>query len=200
MQTTTANMASSNGRFVLMEQEEVEDIIGGIESKNTKSATKRSVKAFRDYLEHQETIERDWYQNLGKDLETGRQVHPGTKFEEYSDADLDIALEKFYMEVRKEKEQELYKMTSFYALRYGINRHLNSYRIEKNLPAKSILSPEHYPRSNNSFKAMTKKIKKEGKGGIESYPPIEEGDRQKISEYFEDNIRDDPVVLQEKVR
>ena len=42
------------------------------------------------------------------------------------------------------------------------------------------------------FRGVTKKGKREGRGEIESKPPIEPGDMDKISSYFEEAMKSKP--------
>ena len=62
-----------------------------------------------------------------------------------------------------------------------------------------LTNEHHFPKSNEMYKAMTKELKRQGKGGLDSHPPIQDDDLKLLANYFEKNIRDNPRVLQEKV-
>lgn len=77
-----------------------------------------------------------------------------------------------------------------YGLRYGINRHLS---VRNNF---DITKDQAFQVSQKIFSAVTKDLKREGKGAITHYPPIKESDLHKMYEYFDNNDR---LKLQQKV-
>ena len=139
------------------------------DAKNTRRATESAVGTFKSYL---------------------REKNLSESFESLSNDDLDKVLCKFYTEVRTENG-ELYKKSSLISIRHGINRHLSNLSEGKDIIHGSDLS-----ESKKVFAADSKELKRQGKGGVEHYPPIELPDLQKLYSYF--NI-DDNVKLQEKV-
>jgi hypothetical protein len=60
-------------------------------------------------------------------------------------------------------------------LSHGINRHLSD--------AKDIIHDPDFRQSDKVFSAVTTDLKKEGKGGIDHYPPIEIADLKKLYSY-----------------
>jgi hypothetical protein len=103
----------SSGRFVSLTEDELREITNGKDAKSNKNWTKYAANTFRNYLRNK---------NLPED------------FENWSKADLDSRLRCFYAEVRS-ASGELYKQTSLFSIRNGINRHLSktsSINITKN--------------------------------------------------------------------
>ena len=139
------------------------------DAKNTRRATESAVGTFKSYL---------------------REKNLSESFESLSNDDLDKVLCKFYTEVRTENG-ELYKKSSLISIRHGINRHLSNLS-----EGKDIIHGSDFSESKKVFAAASKELKRQGKGGVEHYPPIELPDLQKLYSYF--NI-DDNVKLQEKV-
>ena len=166
------------GRFAVLSEQAATDLLLTKDAANTKKANLRAYRTFRSYLN-----ERNYDQ---------------TNFEEWETARLDEVLAKFYSEARTEKG-ELYKTTTLYSLRYSLNRYLTDYAIKEKKPVVDITNKESFPKSNEMFKACCKMLKKEGKGFIESAPPLEESDLLTLSTYFEENNNNSPDVLQQKV-
>ena len=110
-------------------------------------------------------------------------------FEQLTNEEFDEHLGNFYVEVRQENG-ERYQKTSFYSLRYGINRHMP---FVANL---DIINNSAFQVSQKIFVAVAKDLKRDGAGVIAHYPPIEENDLTKLYEYFE---MSDNVKLQHKV-
>ena len=95
-------------------------------------------------------------------------------FEQLTNEELDEHIGNFYVEVGQENG-ERYQKTSFYSLRYGINRHMP---LVANL---DIINNSAFQVSQKIFVAVAKDLKRDGKGAIAHYPPIEEND---LYEYF----------------
>ena len=77
---------------------------------------------------------------------------------------------------------------SLVSIRHGINRHLSD--------AKDIIHDPDFRQSDKVFSAVTTDLKKEGKGGIDHYPPIEIADLKKLYSYCD---CENKIKLQEKV-
>ena len=159
----------ASDRFASLNCEDFDKILTEKDSKNTKRATEMAVKIFRTYLREKELPE---------------------NFEEASASSLDDQLTRFYGEARQVNGQK-YKTTTLIAIRHGINRHL-----QLKTAGMDIINSGDFKKSKQMFIAVTKDLKREGKGGITHYPPIETQDLQKMYDYFdlENNIR-----LQQKV-
>ncbi|VDI67112.1 Hypothetical predicted protein [Mytilus galloprovincialis] len=112
-----------------------------------------------------------------------------TDIENYPVKELDSILSKFYAEARN-KNGELYKTTTLKNTRYGINRYLTEKRDI------DIMKDPDFMKSNKMFKAMSIQLKRDGLGGIEHYPPIEE---DHIKTIYSSLTQMDPVSLQQKV-
>ncbi|CAG2216012.1 unnamed protein product [Mytilus edulis] len=156
-------------RFPSLNNEEIKKILIEKDSKNTRRSTDSSVRTFKSYLREK---------NLPED------------FENLPNNELDSILFRFYPEARTENG-ELYKKSSLFSLRHGINRHLSNFDS-----GKDIVHDTDFKDSNKVFLATTKDLKRQGKGGINHYPPIELSDLNKLYEYFDVNNN---VQLQEKV-
>ena len=57
--------------------------------------------------------------------------------------------------------------TSLNSIRYRIKMHLND---------KNIINGSEFRKSKDMFIAVTKDLKRDGKGGIHHYPPVEDAD------------------------
>ena len=155
-------------RFATIDEAEFRRILEEKDAKNTRRATKGSIKVFRSYLQ-------------SRQLDDNLENFPNAVLDEY--------LGKFYMEARQENGEK-YQKTSFCSLRYGINRHM---LLEKNV---DIINNPAFQLSQKIFSAVSKDLKKDGKGAITHYPPVEETDLKKMYNYFDTN---DNVKLQQKV-
>ncbi|CAG2232416.1 unnamed protein product [Mytilus edulis] len=93
-------------RFASLEDEDRENLLENVDSKNTKRQTRTAINGFREYLTEK---------SLSLD------------FESYDDAQLDDVLSKFYMEMRN-KNGEMYKKTTMQSYRQGLQRHLSKTR------------------------------------------------------------------------
>lgn len=156
------------GRFATIDEDEFRQILEGKDAKSTQRSTKFAVKTFREYLK-------------SKNLQES--------FEDFSNEDLDKILCKYYVEVRQENGQK-YQKTSFYSLRYGLQRHLS---MTKDI---DIIKSPVFSKSQKIFEASCADLKRDGKGGIEHFPPIEEKDLKKMYDYFD---LSDNIQLQQKV-
>ena len=88
-----------------------------------------------------------------------------------------------------------YKNTSLKCIWAALNQH---FKATRNI---DIITNEKFIKCNEMFQGVTKKGKRQGRGEVQSKPPIEEEDMAKISQYFQDNMRSDACMqkLQEMV-
>ena len=171
-------------RFASCDQQQINELLLSKDSNNTKKANLKTWRTFQAYLKEKNIA------GVGED---------GSSMLQFSDLDMDELLKRFYVEARK-SNGELYKTTSLYSLRYGLNRYFVDLCLKVGIPRRfDFCDEKQFPNSTATFKACTKFLKKQGKGAIDSHPPIEEGDLRKMGQYFQDNIRDNPTVLQQKV-
>ena len=167
-----AKMANTAGNksFHVPTDEELADLVGQMDSGNTK----KSLKFARDKL-----LGFAAYSNTN--LETGLDVP----------SDLDSFLTKFYAGVRKE-DGTSYKKRTMQALRYGVQRH---YMDESDW---DITDKVKFPQSNRMFKAVMVSLKKQGKGFVEHKPVITSTDMQTMQNSEELDMTT-PKGLQNKV-
>lgn len=153
-------------RFATISEDQFKKLIEDKDSKSTKQATKVAVSVFRSYL---------------------KEKHLEDDFENFPSEQLDDILSKFYLEMRK-CCGGVYKTSSFNAIRHGLNRFLPNVDI--------VNDAKNFPKSTESFKAMSAEIKRQGGGGIDHHPPIESEDLKKLYNYLDVS---NPVMLQKKV-
>ena len=172
------------GRFGTVSSVDKDKIFKERKSLNTNRATATYVKCFNDYLSEK-----------------------GLPFEADITTDrLPEILTDFYVEVRKKKgiagnhkvnsdgkvypagniQCNDYKNTSLMCIRAALNRHFKSTR------SIDIIANENFIKCNEMFKGVTKKGKREGRGEVDSRPPIEPEDLQKITDYFEKSMKSPP--------
>lgn len=150
-------------RFGNTNEEEQEQLMDERVKKNTQRATKNAMKTLSDYL-------------LEKNLKT---------FDELTNDELPQILLKFYSDLRKVDGGE-YKLQTLKCLRAGINRFTKE---KRNL---DITNDLKFTRTNEMFKAVSVKARKEGRGSTKSYPPIEPDDLNKLAEFFNHDIMNHP--------
>ena len=156
-------------RFATVEDDDLKQLLTEKDVKSTRRATDSAVRTFKTYL-HEKSLNED--------------------FEEMTPSELDSTLSKLYAEARTE-DGELYKKSSLRSIRYGINRYLANLRS-----GKDIVHDKDFNEANQVFIAASKDLKRQGKGGITHYPPLELKDLHKLYEYLDSNNN---VKLQEKV-
>ena len=157
-----------NKRFVELSEEQVNELKKKTVRKNTTSVTNTSVNTFKKFC---------------------KQVNCSKTLEELTKEELNSLLKRFYAGARKENG-EVYKMTAFNALRYGLQRHF----LE--LKSWDIKADSSFIECNQIFRTMQVRLKQCGKGKVESYPEIEPDDIRKLYSSFDVET---PRGLQEKV-
>lgn len=150
-------------RFGSTTAQEKQELFDDRVKKNTQRATKNAIKTFSDYLEE-------------KDLKT---------LTELADDDLPDILFNFYTDLRKVNGQE-YKLQTLKCLRAGLNRYMKE---KRNL---DIIQDVKFTRTNEMFKAVTTKARKQGRGSTKNYPPIEEDDLARLAAYFDHDFMNNP--------
>ena len=142
----------SSERFVSLTEDELREITDGKDAKSTKNSTKYAANTFRTYLRNK---------NLPED------------FENWSKAYLDSCLRCFYAEVRS-ASGELYKRTSLFSIRNGINRYLSK------TSSINITKDAEFDASIDMFLSMCKYTVREGKGSVVHRDGIEHSDIEKL--------------------
>ena len=177
-------------RFKSTTREQKDVIYNARKSENTNRATRTWVTCFNEYLAEK---------NLPHEADLDLQ-------------DLPSILADFYVELRKKNVKKIahklgdggkvvpqnaelddYKNTSLKCIRAALNRHFKGTR---NI---DIISNPLFIQCNEMFQGVTKKGKRESRGEIDSKPPIEPEDLDKIAEYFKLNMKGtpNPTKLQE---
>ena len=158
------------GRFASLSNAEIDQIEQAKDSSNTKKVVAKSVKLLRSYL-------------------TEKGISP--LFENLSNTELDSTLKEFYANARTEKG-ELYKVTSFKQIKYGLSKYLKTTsNVDINGPG--------FSKSNDTFKALQVDLTRKGKGGVEHKPPISGGDIQRLYGHPHAFSIEKPCGLQNKV-
>jgi len=149
--------AGEKRRFADITNQQLDKIVEDKDAKNTKRSTNQAVRLFHKYLTEQEL-----------DVE----------FENYDPQTLNNTLSKLYAEARTE-DGTLYKKSSLQILRHGLNRFLSS---KKEI---DIVRETEFKESKKVFLVVCKDLKRQGFGGVEHHPPIDESDLKKMSQMFD---------------
>lgn len=160
-------------RFKRCTTKDKSDIYDGRKAPNTNKATKLWMNCFSDYLKE-------------------KKLPPVYKIE--SD-DLPNILSDFYTELRKTDGENDYKISTLKCIRAALNRYF------KGKHGLDIIADRRFIKTNEMVKGVTRKAKLDGRGEINSKPPIEPEDLKKISDYIDKNMSGPPngVLLQEAV-
>ena len=143
-----------NVRFVLMSNEELDQLLDEKDSKSTKNVLKQALDIFSCYCKVKSV-----------DFEKVEQ--------EYSEQELCECLRSFYAEVRRGNGQ-FYAKRSMITIRYGLQKHFLKTK------AIDIVNSSGFKRANEMFAAVLHKLKAEGKGSTTHKEPISKEDLQKI--------------------
>lgn len=155
---------SGQKRFFTKTTVEKKAIFDQRKAPGTNEATKVWIRCLNDYLAEKKL----------PDIDT------------ISTDELPNVLSDFYTELRKVDAKGQYKTSTLKCIRAAINRYLKGNR------SLDILSDPRFLSSNEMFTGVAKKAKEEGRGEVDSRPPIEEQDMKKISAYFEKNLSGPP--------
>jgi len=140
-------------RFSELDESELKKLLDGKDSESTNKTVKTSVAVLQHYLEAR-----------GKDLHD---------LETSSIEECDDVLRKVYAEARKE-DGTRYAKISMVTLRYRLQKHFLRTR------GQDIINDKKYSRSNEMFKAVLVKLKKEGVGECVQKEPITPEDIKKL--------------------
>lgn len=166
--------STSNNRFADATDQEMDEILLGVDAKNTTKSTKFAVKLLRDYCLSKNTNQ---------------------EFENLTGSELDTLLKGFYVNLRRQNG-ELYNRSSFLVIRQSLNRFLKNPPVNKTF---DIISDPEFTNCNAAFKAMCKKMREEGKGKVQHKVPIEKGDIFKLYTHPRVFNTDTPSGLLNKV-
>ncbi|XP_062603853.1 uncharacterized protein LOC134265645 [Saccostrea cucullata] len=169
----SGSTGTEQGRFPNLTETDLTNIEENKDSLGTIKQTKWAVSLFRE-----------WLSENGQD----------EKFENLSATSLDETLRRFYASLRT-AQGDLYSKSTFVGIRASINRHLRAPPYCQKI---SLLDSNDFVKSNNMFKSMLKKIKKDGFDKTKHYEAISEADLQKLRSTDILSCRD-PKSLQRKV-
>ena len=156
-------------KFVLLTDDELENFLD-CDSVNTKKLTKYAVNRLEAFVKCVGLNSLEDVDNLKAD-------------------ELDKLLSRFYAGSRKD-DGTLYTKKSIQSIKYGIHKYFLAKGIDTNA--------ENFRESQQSFKAMSQKLKREGKGFVKHKNPVTKEDMIKINESGLVDI-DAPSGLQNKV-
>ncbi|XP_071138463.1 uncharacterized protein KIAA1958-like [Mytilus edulis] len=145
-------------RFGTAEDEDIDDLMNDVLANNTKKSTKFAIKLVYDYC-------------VSKGIDAN--------IEDRSPASLNNLLKEFYVNIRQ-ANGDYYSRSSFCVIRQSINRHLK--QPPHNKPF-DVITDTAFTTANNIFKAMCKKLRKEGKGQIKHKKSVDKGDIKKLYEH-----------------
>ena len=153
-------MADDVGRFVLMTDDDLQELLDNRSSDKTKNCIKRAVKLFSEY-----TIARN--SSLAD-------------VEQLSIQDLDVYLSRYFAELR-ETDGSYYKRNTILATRYGLQQHL------KNIRGFDIVVDKEFKSFKEMFSAILVNLKAPGKGTVDHKLPLTTDDFKKL---YASNILD----------
>ncbi len=136
-------------RFATLTDEEIERKREEAKNQNTVVATKKSVKILMDFM-------------------TERDLLQGRSLLEFSEAELDEILQRFYFALRQ-KNGEQYCNSSLKGIQYGLRRYF--YENGKDY---DIVNGSAFSKSRSDFTTVKKDNKKQGRGFIKHHPEISE--------------------------
>lgn len=136
-----ASPAKKKVRFQHHTKEQVKKKQKDLENKNTTANETKAVRAFCAFLE-----------------ETGAE---STDFFKYSDEQLDEQLASFYFSARKEKDGDMYKISSLENMRYSLNRALKKSGRCIDITKRECTA---FTKSISAFEDAKKELKEAGKG------------------------------------
>ena len=154
-------------RFIVLDDEELEQKTKKCKNYNTEKSEARADSAFRKFL-------------MAMDVPEDK-----TDYWNYTEPELDNFLAKFWFGARKgicdeenesqeedpQLKQRLYKANTLRNFRYGLNRILKNKGHLYDIASKNTAS---FMKSQQAFTDAIKELKSEGKGDVDSYPEIEE--------------------------
>lgn len=114
--------------------------------------------------------------------------------EEITNDELPEIMLDFYTNLRKVKGGD-YKLQSLKCIRAGINRFT---KANRNL---DIINDTRFTQTNEMFKAVSTKARREGRGSTKSTPPIEPEDLSILADFFYHDFtaQPEPRLLQKAV-
>ena len=130
-------------RFASVSEGELYKLIEEKDSKNTKRATKVSVKVFNEYLQE-------------KNLDNPR---------DYDKVTLANVLTRFYAEARKKSDGSPYSKGSMTSLRFALSRHFKTKGTE-------IIQDPEFAEVNKVFLAKCVDLERQGLAKVEHKPAI----------------------------
>ncbi|CAC5364162.1 KCTD1_15 [Mytilus coruscus] len=174
MSANTTAAGREGERFGTAEDDDIDDLMNDVLAKNTQKSTKFAVKLVYDYC-------------VSKGVDAN--------IEDRSPASLNNLLKEFYVNLRQ-ANGDFYSRSSFCVIRESIYRHLKQPPYNKPF---DIISDTEFTTAINVFKAMCKKLRKEGRGQIKHKKSVAKGDIKKLYEHLRAFNVNSPSGLLSKV-
>jgi len=158
MSDDTTAAGGCEQRYGNADEADIDELMQDALSSNTKKSTKYAIKTLYDYC-------------------NSKGYNP--EFESKTVNDLNNLLKEFYVNVRR-ANGEHYTRSSLSVIRQSINRHLKQPPHNKTF---DIINGIEFKTCNDAFKAMCKKLRKEGKGQVKHKRPVDKGDIKKLYDH-----------------
>ena len=148
---STDDTVGDKRHLVDISNQQLETIVQDKDAKTTRRSTDQAVRLFRKYL-----LEKEFY----------------PAFDSYDKQTLDKKLCKLYAEART-VDGELYKKSSLRTTRHGLNRYLG------NIFDADLTKDAEFKESEKVFFAVCTYLKRQGFGGVDHHPPVDDSDLKK---------------------
>ena len=164
-------------RFSRLSEEEIQNLIEGKDSENTRKATKNAVVTFLAY---------------GNEVKPeDERVKNTESLEKIPKKELNELLANFWPNAKKQNEDS-YKKSALMGIRFGLQRH---FLLKREL---DIISDGEFSKSNQIFEAAIVELKRQRFGNVDHHIPISKEDLEKIQSSYNPSSPD-PKSLQQVV-
>ena len=164
-------------RFSRLSEEEIQTLIEGKDSENTRKATKNAVVTFLAY----------WNKVKPED----EPVKSTESLEIIPKKKLNELLANFWPNAKKQNGDS-YKKSALMGIRFGLQRH---FLLKREF---DIISDGEFSKSNQIFEAAIVELKRQGFGRVDHHCPISKEDLEKIQSSYNPSSPD-PKSLQQVV-
>jgi len=164
-------------RFSRLSEEEIQNLIEGKDSENTRKATKNAVVTFLAY----------WNEVKPED----ERVKNTESLEKIPKKELNELLANFWPNAKKQNGDS-YKKSALMGIRFGLQRH---FLLKREF---DIISDGEFSKSNQIFEAAIVELKRQGFGKVDHHIPISKEDLEKIQSSYNPSSPD-PKSLQQVV-
>ena len=164
-------------RFSRLSEEEIQTLLEGKDSENTRKATKNAVVTFLAY----------WNEVKPED----EPVKSTESLEIIPKKELNELLANFWPNAKKQNGDS-YKKSALMGIRFGLQRH---FLLKREF---DIISDGEFSKSNQIFEAAIVELKRQGFGRVDHHSPISKEDLEKIQSSYNPSSPD-PKSLQQVV-